>query len=85
MNKFIKFLANEFLWLLATLLLALPLALLFLWLLGFTTERVNLEEKEKDYLLTLYLIGYCLSVAGIYLVRMIRGALKIVSEAKLPE
>lgn len=85
MNKFIKFLANEFLWLLATLLLALPLALLFLWLLGFTTERVNLEEREKDYLVTLYLIGYCLSVAGIYLVRMIRGALKIVSEAKLPE
>lgn len=85
MKKFTKFVANEFLWLLATLLLALPLALLFLWLLGFTTERVNLEEKEKDYLLTLYLIGYCLSVAGIYLVRMIRGALKIVSEAKLPE
>lgn len=74
-----KFFAREFLWLLLTLVLAFPLALVFLWLLGFTTETVDLREQEKDYLVTLYMWGYILSVVGVYLVRLIAAAARALS------
>lgn len=79
LKKFGRFIAREFLWLLLTLVLAIPLALLFLWLLGFTTERADMLEREKDYIFKLYFIGYILSIAGIYLIRLIAGAIRVVA------
>lgn len=66
-----KAIAREFLWFLISFILAFPLALLFLYFLGFSSETVDLTETEKDYLTALYLTGYLLSFAGIYLLRFV--------------
>lgn len=74
--KLKKAIAREFLWFLATLILAFPLALLFLYFLGFSSETVDMTETEKDYLTALYLVGYILSFLGIYLLRFVALAIQ---------
>jgi hypothetical protein len=71
-----KGLAREFLWFFITLLLSLPLAVVFLWFFGFTPETVDLEEREKSYAWGLYLLGYIVSFIAIYLMRFTAMAVR---------
>lgn len=80
-----KVLAREFLWLMVSLILALPLGLVFLWFLGFTPETVNLSEIERSYAFWLYLVGYFTSFLGIYIMRFMALAVKTLSAPPPPE
>lgn len=80
-----KKIAAEFLWFLLTLILAIPLGLIFLWLLGFTSEAPNITEGDKDYVLFLFLLGYAISFIGIYLIRFIVMAIKILADKEQME
>lgn len=71
-----KGLAREFLWFFVSLLLALPLAVVFLWFFGFTPETVDLNEKESSYVWWLYLLGYLVSFLGIYIMRFTAMAIR---------
>ena len=71
-----KVVAREFLWLMISLILSLPLGLVFLWFLGFTPETVNLSEIERSYAFWLYIVGYLASLLGIYIVRFMAMAIK---------
>lgn len=77
-------LAREFLWLLVTLILSLPLGLVFLWFLGFTPETVNLRESEVNYVFWLYLVGYFVSFLGIYIMRFVAMAIKSLTQPPPP-
>ena len=72
MNQLI---AKEFLWLLFALVVSIPLGFLFLYMLGYTDYTANVSETEKDYITLLYLIGYVVSLVGIYLIRLIAAAI----------
>jgi hypothetical protein len=63
--------AREFLWLMVALVLAIPLGLVFLWLIGFTSETTVVTDDDRSMLINLYLIGYLLSVIGVYIARFI--------------
>ena len=72
-----KKLAKEFLWFVFILVLALPLAFIFLWLLGFTNYVIDLQTDSVELILAVYLIGYILSVIGVYITRILIGTVKI--------
>lgn len=74
-----KFFAKEFLWLLLTIVLAVPLS--FLWLAGLDIISTNQSfgEDEKVFVIELFLIAYAFSFAGIYLIRFVVGAIKAIS------
>ncbi|MEM7104642.1 MAG: hypothetical protein AAF502_16010 [Bacteroidota bacterium] len=76
-----KIIAKEFIWFLITFVISFPLGLLFLWILGYTTEVMDLGEAEKDYILFLYLIGYVVSFVSVYLIRFTSIAIKALAEA----
>lgn len=75
-----KLIAREFLWLLFALVFAIPLGLAFLWLLGHTDEMPNMSEHDQDYIVFLYIIGYVVSFIGIYLIRFIMMALRVLAD-----
>ena len=74
-----KIIAREFLWLIGSLIIALPLGVFFLWFFGFTPEIIRINEIYKNYIFWLYLIGYFTSFAGIYIVRFVMIALSSLS------
>lgn len=71
-----KFFAREFLWLLLTLILAVPIA--FLWLAGLdvVSAEQSFSEDEKVFVFELFLIAYAVGFLGIYLIRFIVAAIK---------
>lgn len=77
-----KGLAREFLWFFATLIIALPLALVFLWFLGFTPETVKLEDRDRTYVWWLYLLGYLVSFIGVYLMRFVAASIKTLTQTE---
>jgi len=68
--------AREFLWLIVTLIISLPLGIAFLWFLGFTPETVNLKEEEADKVFWLYLTGYLVSFLFVYVMRFTAMAIR---------
>lgn len=72
-----KVLAREFLWLVAALVLAIPLGIMFLWLLGLTSKTRLVTNDEKEMVMELYILGFILSFVGIYLIRLITAAIQI--------
>jgi hypothetical protein len=71
-----KGLAREFLWFFITLILSLPLAIVFLWFMGFTPETINLDERERTYVWGLYILGYVVSFLAIYIMRFTAMAIR---------
>jgi len=77
-----KFLAKEFLWLLLTILLAIPIAFLWLTSVDIVSEPQTLEEGEKIFVIELFLVAYTFGFLGIYLIRFIVAAIKAISLQK---
>lgn len=75
-----KVIAREFIWLIVTLIISLPLGVVFLWFFGYTRETVNLSETENNYIFWLYLIGYFAAFIGIYIMRFIAISIKTLSK-----
>ena len=71
--------ATEFLFFLAVLILCIPLGLLFLYFLKLTSETDSgyMTDDESVFATELYLVGYIVCFVGIYLIRMIVGAIRI--------
>jgi len=78
-------LAREFIWLIAGLIAAIPLGLVFLWFFGFTSEIIDLSDIRKNYIFWLYLIGYFTSFVGIYVIRFVTISLKALTEPEPEE
>lgn len=77
-----KFLAKEFLWLLLTIVLAVPIA--FLWLTGLDIVSTNqvFTEDEKIFVMELFLVAYAFGFVCIYLIRFVVAAIKTISLQK---
>lgn len=78
-----KVMAKEFLWVLLVLILAIPLAFIFMYILdeyasGKTVEYICEILGE----IPLFMGCYLLSIAGIYFARMTNGAIKTLTEKK---
>lgn len=74
-----RFFAREFLWLLLTLVLALPLAFLWLTSVDIVSSKSAFEEDEKIFVAELFLLAYAISFLGIYLIRLIVASIKTLS------
>ena len=70
------FFAREFLWLLLTIVLAVPLS--FIWLTGLdvVADDPSFGEEEKIFVMELFLVAYAVSFLGIYLIRLVVAAIK---------
>lgn len=75
-----KIIAREFLWLLVILLLAAPLAFLFLKALDLVAAGDIFTENEKQFIAELFLLAYVLNVIGLYIVRFIVLAIQTLSK-----
>ena len=74
-----KIIAREFLWLMVILMLAVPLAFLFLVALELVSEGDFFTETEKGFIGELYLLLYLFNVAGLYLMRLVVLAIQTLS------
>lgn len=75
-----KFIASEFLWLLLTLALAIPLSFLWLISLDVVAEDRSFSEDEKIFVAELFLIAYAVCFVGIYLIRLVVNAIKALAK-----
>lgn len=71
-----KVIAREFLWFMVNLVLAAPLAFIFLNALDLVAEGDVFTENEKSFIAQLFLLAYLFNFAGLYLVRFIVLAIK---------
>ncbi len=78
-----KFFAQEFLWLLAAFVLAFPLGLLFLWLVGFSAQTTVVTEDDWSMITNLYILGYILGFIGVYIVRFVSSSIKILVQKQV--
>lgn len=74
-----KIIAREFLWLMVILVLAAPLAFIFLNALELVSEGDFFTETEKNFIGELYLLLYLFNVAGLYLMRLVVLAIQTIS------
>lgn len=72
-----KIFAREFLWFLFTIVLAVPLAFIFLLCLDLISESSDMTEDEKIFVVELFILSYIISFVGIYLIRLITYAIKV--------
>jgi hypothetical protein len=71
-----KVLAREALWLLFAIIVAFPLAFVFLWMLDLSAQGRGYTDAEKNFIAELYLIGYVISFVGIYVLRIIAALIR---------
>lgn len=74
-----KIIAREFLWFMVILVLAAPLAFLFLNALDLVAEGDVFTENEKNFIFELYLLAYVFNFIGLYIVRLVVLAIKTLS------
>lgn len=75
-----KIIAKEFLWLVVTLVLAIPLSLLFIGAMDLVAEGDGLTETEKKMVIELFIVAYVINFIGIYVIRFIVMAVKKVAQ-----
>lgn len=61
--------AREFLWLLLLATLALPLTLLFMWIVGMSSEELVLTHEDVRSMLILYGFAYLGNLFLLYFIR----------------
>lgn len=74
-----KAIAREFIWLLINLILAAPLAFLFLNAFDLVAERDIFTENEKNFIANLYLLAYGFNLVGLYILRFVVLAIQVLS------
>lgn len=74
-----KAIAREFIWLLINLILAAPLAFLFLNAFELVAERDIFTENEKNFIAELYLLAYVFNLVGLYILRFVVLAIQVLS------
>lgn len=74
-----KIIAREFIWFVIILVLAAPVAFLFIDSLELVAERDFFTENEKNFIGELFLMAYIFSFIGLYLVRFIVLAIQTLS------
>lgn len=75
-----KIIAREFLWFLVNLVLAAPLAFLYLNALNLVAEHDVFTDNEKNFIAQLYLLAYIFNFIGLYIVRFVVLAIKILAQ-----
>lgn len=76
MDTMTKFIAREFLWFLLTLVLAVPLAFLWLVSMDIVSAGNSFTNDEEIFVIELFLFAYLICFLGIYLVRLVVAAIK---------
>ena len=71
-----KIIAREFLWLLISLILAIPLTYLFIYFIDLVGEEDTFTENEKDFIAEIYVLGYLFIFIGLVLLRIIIMVIK---------
>lgn len=74
-----KIIAREFIWLVVNLVLAAPLAFLFINSLELVSEEDFFTENEKNFIAELFLLAYIFCFLGLYLVRLLVLAIQTLS------
>lgn len=74
-----KVIAKEFLWLMINLVLAAPLAFLFLSALDLVAEGDVFTENEQNFIAELFLLAYVFNVIGLYLLRFVVLAIQVLA------
>ena len=74
-----KTIAKEFLWLMINLVLAAPLAFLFLSALHLVAEGDVFTENEQNFIAELFLLAYVFNVIGLYLLRFVVLAIQVLA------
>lgn len=74
-----KIIAREFIWLVVNLVLAAPLAFLFINSLELVSEEDFFTENEKNFIAELFLLAYLFCFLGLYLVRFLVLAIQTLS------
>ena len=74
-----KVIAKEFLWLMINLVLAAPLAFLFLNALHLVAEGDVFTENEQNFIFDLFLLAYVFNVIGLYLLRFVVLAIQVLA------
>ncbi len=75
-----KALAKEVLWFLAALVLAIPLSFLFLSCIDIVSKGDTFSKIEKIFIFELFLLGFIVNFVGIYIVRIIINAFRILTK-----
>lgn len=78
-----KIIAREFLWLMVILVLAIPLAFIFVNALDIVAEGDFFTENEKDFIAELYLLAYIIVFGALYIMRLIVLAIQVLSQPEL--
>jgi len=76
-----KFFAKEFLWLLLSVILAVPIAFLWLTSLDIVSADRSFTKDEEVFVIELFLIAYAFGFIGIYLIRFVVAAIKALSSS----
>jgi hypothetical protein len=71
-----KVIAREFLWLLATIVLAYPLAYVFLEAMNIISQRDSFSIYEKIFIDELFIVAYIFNFIGVYIIRLVVVAIK---------
>jgi hypothetical protein len=79
-----KFFAREFIWFVIAFVLAFPLGLLFLWLIGFTVDTTVVTEEDTAMLTNLYLLGLILGFVGVYIARFVGASISVLTAPPPP-
>ena len=74
-----KTIAKEFLWLVINLILAVPLAFLFLNALDLVAEGDGFTANEQNFIAELFLLAYVFNVIGLYLFRFVVLAIQVLA------
>ena len=74
-----SFFAREFLWFVIAFILAFPLGLGFLWILGLSAHVTAVTEVDLSTLTRLYILGWVLGFVGVYITRFIAAAINVLT------
>lgn len=74
-----SFFAREFLWFVIAFILAFPLGLGFLWILGLSADVTAVTEVDLSTLTRLYILGWVLGFVGVYITRFIAAAINVLT------
>ncbi len=70
-----KVFAREILWVFIAVLVAVPLAYYFVYLMGLTPEQDKLTQDEQVFQMEFFIVGAILGFVGVYVMRVVMWAI----------